>query len=133
MKHLKVILPVLALLICTAATLKKGEDKKVYAYGLSISFNDSVVYYTDIQMLDSVKLDKKNMLPNRTIYTYQMKNYLENQKGLKNRTCMIYYSENKAKLSKDLNKTVARYRKDGKVTLQRLETGEFQFKKPEGY
>ena len=42
-----------------------------------LSFNDSIVYYTDIQVLDSVELDKNGFLPKRDLYTYQLKNYLE--------------------------------------------------------
>lgn len=131
MKKLKVLLPIFILLVvCSAATTKKGNSKLVYAFGVSASFTDTVVYYTDIQVLDSVTLEKKSFLPDRNTYSYQLKNYLEYQRGLSDRTCMIYFSENKKKLSKELNKIVNRYKKDKSVSLQLINNGEFKFTKP---
>ncbi len=131
MKKLKVLLPIFILLVvCSAATTKKGSSKPVYAFGVSASFTDTVVYYTDIQVLDSVTLEKKSFLPDRNTYSYQLKNYLEYQRGLSDRTCMIYFSENKKKLTKELNKIVNRYKKDKSVSLQLINDGEFKFTKP---
>lgn len=36
-------------------------------FGVAASFNDTVVYFTDIQVLDSVKLDKGGFLPKRDL------------------------------------------------------------------
>ena len=77
---------------CPAFSLKKGSHKPVYAFGISASFTDTVVYYTDIQLLDSVHLDKGGFLPHRELYSYQLKNFLEFEMNLPNRTCMIYFS-----------------------------------------
>ena len=99
MKYVKILFAVaLVFTLCSAFSLKKGGHKPVYAFGVSASFTDTVIYYTEIQMLDSVALDKNGFLPHRELYSYQLKNYLEFDKGLPNRTCMIYFSENKKKL-----------------------------------
>ncbi|MEG2573396.1 MAG: hypothetical protein RSA44_01915, partial [Bacteroides sp.] len=100
------------------------------AYGISSSFTDSTVYYTDIQLLDSVRLDKNKFLPQREVYAYQLKNYLESEKGLKNRTCMMYFSKSKSKLAKDFNKAITRYKKN-KTSLQQVDAKAFRFTKPE--
>lgn len=71
----------------------KDKEKAVYAFGVAASFNDSIVYYTDIQVLDSVELDKNGFLPKRDLYTYQLKNYLEYNLKKPDYTCMIYFSE----------------------------------------
>lgn len=131
MKFAKItIYALFALIVCSAFTMKKG-DKNVYAFGVSASFTDTVVYYTDIQVLDSVELGKKGFLPQRELYSYQLKNYLEYQKGLKNRTCMIYFSENKKKLEKEKANMLSKYKKNKTMVLEKIDNKDFKFKKPE--
>jgi len=128
MKFAKIALLIaVALVVCSASSTKKS----VYAFGFSASFTDTIVYYTEIQALDSVKLDKNGFLPYREHYSYQLKNYLEYQKGEKNRTCMIYFSNNQAKLTKELNKLLGKYKKDKTTKVEELKKTEFSFKKPE--
>lgn len=131
MKYVKILFAVVFVFtLCTAFSLKDGH-KPIYAFGVSASFTDTVVYYTDIQVLDSVALDKNGFLPHRDLYSYQLKNYLELEKGLPNRTCMIYFSENKKKLSKEAANVLGKYRKNKTITVCEIEAGSFQFKKPE--
>lgn len=118
------------LTFCMAFTMKKG-DKPVYVFGLAASFNDSIVYYTEIQVLDSVSLDKEGFLPRRELYSYQLKNYLEYELKKPNYTCMIYFSENKKKLEKEAIKVKANYQKTNSTTLQAIEPTQFTFKKAE--
>lgn len=78
MKYVRILFAVaLVFMVCSAFSFKKGKEgkeKAVYAFGVAASFNDTVVYFTDIQVLDSVKLDKGGFLPKRDLYTYQLKN-----------------------------------------------------------
>ncbi len=120
----------IVLTFCMAFTMKKG-DKPVYVFGLAASFNDSIVYYTEIQILDSVSLDKEGFLPRRELYSYQLKNYLEYELKKPNYTCMIYFSENKKKLEKEAVKVKANYQKSNSTTLQAIEPTQFTFKKAE--
>jgi hypothetical protein len=129
MKHAKIVLMfALVLMVCSAASRK---SKSVYAFGFSASFTDTVVYCTEIQVLDSVSLDKNGFLPYRDHYSYQLKNYLEYRKGEKNRTCMIYFSNDEAKLSKERTKLLVKYKKDKSIKQEELKQAEFSFKKPE--
>lgn len=129
MKFLKIaLLSVAVLMVCSAASRK---SKSVYAFGFSASFTDSVVYYTEIQELDSVHLDRNGFLPYREHYSYQLKNHLEYKKGEKNRTCMIYFSGNQAKLLKERAKLLNKYKKDKTVKVEELPKTEFYFTKPE--
>ena len=116
--------------LCSAFTLKEKE-KAVYAFGVAASFNDSIVYYTDIQVLDSVELDKNGFLPKRDLYSYQLKNYLEYALQKPDYTCMIYFSENKNKLEKEAVKLKGKYKKSTGSALQRVEPAAFTFKKPQ--
>ena len=132
MKYVKILFAVaLVFTLCSAFSLKKGEHKPVYAFGVSASFTDTVVYYTEIQVLDSGALDKNGFLPHREIYSYQLKNYLEIDKGHPNRTCMIYFSENQKKLEKEAAKVLGKYKKNKSVALEKIDTQSFKFTKPE--
>lgn len=131
MKYLRILLAVtLVFTLCSAFSMKKEKEKQVYAFGVAASFNDTIVYYTEIQMLDSVVLDKRGFLPRRELYSYQLKNYLEYELTKPDYTCMIYFSENKNKLQKEASKVKGKYVK-GNLKLQSIAPSDFSFKKPE--
>lgn len=132
MRFIKVLCSLLVVLtLCSAFSLKGNKGKSVYIVGVSASFTDSLVYFTEIQLLDSVKLDKNKMLPERAQYSYQLKNYLENQEGLTNRTCFVYFSTNKKKLQKTLDKMKTKYQKGKTMLIRQVNPNEFRFTKPE--
>ncbi len=134
MKHLQIFLPVL-LLVCSCSSLniakKNYETKPVYLFGISTSFTDSLVYYTDVQLVDSIHLDNNGLLPYRDTYSYQLKNYLENDKKLQNRVCITYFSVSKNKLESEQSKILNKYNKDKTVTVEKIDSAAFVFKKPE--
>ncbi len=124
-------------LLCMACVLNvqaKGKNKKeakpVYAFGLSVSFTDSVAYYTPIQLLDSVALGSNKMLLERDQYSYQLKEYLEFKKELKDRTCVIYFNENVNKLTKEHNKVLNKQKKKNLI-LKSIDASDFKFTKPD--
>lgn len=128
MKFVKIVASLfIVLAMCTASTL---ENKKngMYIVGVSASFTDSLIYFTDIQFVDSVNVDKNKLLPMRSQYSDQLENYLEQVKGMKNRTCFIYFNEKKSKLEKNINKMKENYQKEGKSILREL-GDEFKFTK----
>jgi len=128
MKFVKIVASLfIVLAMCTASTL---ENKKngMYIVGVSASFTDSLIYFTDIQFVDSVNVDKNKLLPMRSQYSDQLENYLEQVKGMKNRTCFIYFNETKSKLEKNINKMKENYQKEGKSILREL-GDEFKFTK----
>ena len=123
MKYVKILFAIaLVFTMCSAFSLKKGSHKPVYAFGISASFTDTVVYYTDIQLLDSVHLDKGGFLPHRE---------LEFEMNLPNRTCMIYFSDNKKKIDKEALKVLGKYKKNKSIVLQKIDPEKFRFTKPE--
>ena len=132
MKYVKILFAIaLVFTMCSAFSLKKDHSKPVYAFGISASFTDTVVYFTDIQILDSAKVSKEGFLSHRELYSYQLKNYLEFDKGLPNRTCMIYFSENKKKLGKEAAKVVGKFKKSKTVAVEKIDPQNFRFSKPE--
>ena len=130
MKYVRMLLALaLVFMVCSAFTMKKGEDKPVYVFGIAASFSDTVVYYTPVQLVDSVVLDRHGFLPRRELYSYQLKNYVEYSLGKPNYTCMIYFSEKKVKLEREATKIIDKYRKDN-VSVQMLDGKDFVFEKP---
>jgi len=126
MKFIKILASLLLVWMVSSAFTMENKGKGVYIIGVSASFTDSLVYFTDIQFVDSVTLDKNDMLPLRAEYSKQLKNYLEGQQGLNNRTCFIYFNEKKANLQKTIKKMKDKYLNDGKSQLR--ETGaDFKF------
>ena len=126
MKFIKILASLLLVWMVSSAFTMENKGKGVYIIGVSASFTDSLVYFTDIQFVDSVTLDKNDMLPLRAEYSKQLKNYLEGQQGLSNRTCFIYFNEKKANLQKTIKKMKDKYLNDGKSQLR--ETGaDFKF------
>ncbi len=132
MKYVKILVAIACIFtLCSAFSLKKGAPKPVYAFGISASFTDTVVYYTAIQLLDSIHLDKNGFLPHRELYSYQLKNFLELDMNKPNRTCMIYFSENKSKREKEASKMMNKYKKNKTAVLEKVDSEKFHFTKPE--
>ena len=129
MKFVKVLAALLMVfMVSSAFSLKKSKSNGLYIVGVSASFSDSLIYFTDIQFVDSVVLDKDKMLPMRGQYSDQLDAYLEQKLGLENRTCVIYFNEKKHKLEKTIKKMQDKYKKAGTSVLR--ETGEdFKFTK----
>ncbi len=68
MKYVRILCAVaLVFALCSAFTMK-DKEKAVYAFGVAASFNDSIVYYTDIQVLDSESWIRMDSCPS-VIYT----------------------------------------------------------------
>ena len=131
MKYVKILFAIaLVFTLCSAFSIKKGSHKPVYAFGVSASFTDTVVYYTDIQLIDSVHLDKNGFLPHRELYSYQFKNFLELDMNQPNRTCMIYFSDSKKKLDKEALKILGKYKKNKAVALQKIDPEKFRYRVP---
>lgn len=130
MKYVRILMALAVVFtICSAFTMK-SKDKPVYAFGVAASFSDTVVYYTDIQLLDSVSLKNNGFLPQRDLYSYQLKNYLEYELNKPNYTCMIYFSETKKNLEKEMSKVIGKYKKSH-LHLQVLDQKSFRFVKPQ--
>ena len=132
MKYVKILFAIaLVFTMCSAFSLKKDHSKPVYAFGISASFTDTVVYFTDIQIIDSAKVSKEGFLAHRELYSYQLKNYLEDNRLQQNSTCMIYFSENRKKLEKEATKILNKYKKNYRMTVSRIDSDKFHFTKPE--
>lgn len=90
------------------AKTKSGAGS-VYVFGMSASFSDSTVYFTDIQQLSPVQFTKKyKFLINRDGYSSQLKGYLQGL-GEAHPTCITFYNTDRKKLEKKRQKVMKRY------------------------
>lgn len=117
-------------LVCSLATTAMAKNEQVptmYVFGFSASFNDSTVYITDIQTVDNAWVDgKTKFLVNRDDYAYQMNTHFEN-KGQQNRTCIVFYDQNKKKLEKKFEKIKKKYIGKDEYNVRYLSDKDFHF------
>lgn len=135
MRYIKLLCFLFAVSVVVGAAAKKPKDKNkygVYMVGVSASFTDSLVYFTDIQFVDSAVVDNKGFLVGRSQYSLQLKDYLETKEGGKNRTCFMFFNVKKNKLQKELSKIQEKYKKGGSLVLKSVNP-EFKFEKAEIY
>ena len=100
---------------------------KVYAFGFAASFNDSIVYFTDIQEIDSAWINEKNkFLIGRDNYSYQLKNYFAGI-GLPHRTCIISFALNRKDIEKKYKKMKEKYTKSENFLIKSIDGNEFCF------
>ncbi|MBQ7423353.1 MAG: hypothetical protein IJ549_00445 [Prevotella sp.] len=132
MKRLGYILGLvlIASTVCISVEAKPKKDKKIaeiYMYALSASFNDSTVYFTDIQQMRGVWMDNKSMfLRGSEEYANQLRNYLDS-KGMPKRVCTVFYSKKYKKLKKRYDKIKNKYVKSGKYDIRNIDMIDFQF------
>lgn len=118
-------------LLCVTASLSAANDKDdvVYVWGASYSFADSIVYFTEIQPLEGIELEKKTgFLPHRQFYSYELKDYMnfsENQPG---RMSVIFFSKKRSTLEKKEKKVKENLIEEGKTV--RYLGDRFRFTKP---
>ena len=80
MKVLKIALALAIAAISSFTAHAKNDPTTAYMFGFASSFNDSTVYMTSVQRVDSVYLThKKLFLDNRENYSLQLKEYLESR------------------------------------------------------
>lgn len=106
----------------------KSKQVTIYAYGFAASFNDSVVYLTDIQKIDSAWVDgKTKFLVSRDNYSYQLRDYLAN-KGDEHRTCIISYALKRKDVEKKYIALRKKYVGKGNFDMKYINYADFSFK-----
>ena len=128
-----IIIALLGMVQLTAIAKSKDknpeEPKRVYLYGVAMNFNDSTVYITDVQHLDSIIIHDNGCLQNYSNYSMQWKVYLEGTLNELNQTCAVIYSDKKKKLDKSYLKTRKKYTNDKSKTLKQVGTDAFAFQR----
>lgn len=131
----KIILFSLAIILALTVSAKKEKAVKqpqapkvqaLYLYGMSSSFNDSIVYITDIQKVDSAYLTSKYCLGGIREYVAQMNAHF-NKTPDSRRTNTVFFKKDRKKAEKAYLKLRKRYEKQ-KTELTPVAEGDFKFK-----
>lgn len=91
-----------ALFCAVSLVSAKGDEKEgAYLLGVSFNYNDSIVYFTEIQFLEGVQLQSRSrILPDRQHYAYELKDYMNFTEGKPGRTSAIYFAKKRSKLER---------------------------------
>ena len=132
MKILKYILfsLLLAVALPTEMQAKRIKAPKMYMFGFSASFKDSVIFITDVQEIEGAWYDSKTgFLLGRQHYSYQLKEYLANTKQLPYRVCVVMYAMTRKEAEKQFIKLRKEYtiKAKGKYDVRYLTNTEFKF------
>ena len=135
MKYIKYFSVFLLLsVLCTPAFCAKKNKKKkphtVYVMGVSYSFSDSTVYFTEIQQMDSIVFGEGDhkFLPSRQHYSYELTDYMAEKEGMPARSSALLYSKKLSKLQKKEAKLKKKLLKNNKTVLYL--GNRFSFTKP---
>lgn len=122
-----ILLALILLTMSLGMTAKNKTVQKVYLYGFSASFRDSVVYFTDIQELENVSVaERTGFLYGRDSYSNQLRDYLA-EKGQPFRTCIVSFAYDRKQIEKKYLKLKSKYTKKGSFDIRYLKTDEFKF------
>lgn len=123
---LRIQLTIMALAL-TAMAHATNKCSRLYMYGLVTSFNDSTVYFTDIQVVDSAWVDKKTgFLYSRDNYSYQLRQYMK-EHGVEHPTCVTSYAPKRKDVEKKYAAIKKKYTKKGGYTLKYITLSDFTF------
>lgn len=106
----------------------KVKEVSVYILGASVSFSDSIVYFTEIQKLDNVVLEN-GFLPHRQYYAYELKDYMSFEENLPGRISVVYFDEKRSKLEKKEQK-IKKHLMEKENKIIRYLGDKFKFVKP---
>ena len=112
MKLIKQLTLAIAMMAASATNVQAQNIKVPHAYmfGFVASFNDSTVYFTNIQQVDSVWVTKKKkMLAGRNNYSYQLREFFAQKRNMPNRTCVVVANTNRKKVEKKYIKMKNKY------------------------
>ena len=123
---LRVYLAMAAMLI-PALTFAVQKHTPGYICGFATSFNDSKVYFTDIQYMDSTYTDSKTgFLYSRDNYSYQLRGHMQ-KNGVAHPTCITFFSKKRKDVEKKYAALKKRYATKGRYDVKYLLASDFTF------
>ena len=131
MKYLKFIALVVVLsTFLPANAAKKSETTKAYLFGFVANFTDSVVYFTDIQEIENVTIQKKTkFLKDRDSYSDQLRYYFTDKLNMPPRTCIVSFGLTRKEAEKKYVKMRKLYteKNAGRYDVRYITENDFKF------
>lgn len=108
---------------------KKVVQKPVYMIGVGISLVDSMVFITDMQLVDSVTIEKKTkFLMDRQLYSFQLQHYLEAAYKSGPYVPCVFYSPKRKKMERQYLSLHKRYVQNKDLRMVLVDISQFRFK-----
>lgn len=114
----------------TKTSAKPIVTPKAYMFGFIANFSDSLVYFTDIQTVDSVWYDHKTkFLMDRSTYSNQLRQYFANTLNMPHRTCIVVFALTRKEIEKKYLKLKKQYtgKYANRYDVRTLNENEFHF------
>jgi hypothetical protein len=112
---------------------KKVVQKPVYMIGVSFSLVDSMVFITDMQLVDSITIEKKTkFLVDRQLYSFQFQRYLEGAYKGGPYVPSVFFSPSRKKMERKYLSLHKRYVQSKDLRMILVDISQFRFK-PEKY
>lgn len=116
-----------ALALASITAFAANKPTKVYMFGFAASFNDSTVCFTNIQEVDSAYIDSKTkFLYSRENYSYQLRDYLE-QQSFDSPTCITVFALSRKEIEKRYARMRRRYTDNGKYIVKEVSSPDFEY------
>ena len=135
MKIFKYIL--LALLLAGALPqemeAKRIKVPKMFMFGFSASFQDSIIYMTDVQEVEGAWYETKSkFLLGRQHYSYPLNDFLANTRQQPNRVCVVMFALTRKEAEKKFIKLRKEYtvKAKGKYDVRYLISYHYGFQVP---
>lgn len=127
MTPLRKIIIAAILSVTVLAGKAANRAQTIFIYGFAASFNDSTVYFTDLQTLDSAYIDSRSkFLYSRENYSYQLQDYLANR-GFEHAVCICSFALKRKDAEKKYLKLRKKYIEGGRFNIKYLKPSEFTF------
>ena len=132
MKIVKYILFSLLMAVVTPFEMQAKHVKmpKMYMFGFSASFQDSIIYMTDVQEIEGVWYDTKTkFLLGREHYSYQLKEYLATNEQKPYRVCVVMFAPTRKEAEKKYVKIRKIYteKSAGRYDVRYITENDFKF------
>lgn len=119
----------LAMAAMLLPTLMFAVPKKtpLFVCGFSASFNDSTVYFTEIQPISEAYADSKTgFLYSRDNYSYQLRDYMQ-KNGVPHPTCITLFAKTRKEIEKKYTSLKKRYTTKGLYNVKYITANEFSY------
>lgn len=104
-----------------------NKPRTVYMYGFACSLNDSTVYFTEIQRIDSAYIDSKTgFLYGRNNYSYQLRDKLAGI-GFADAMCVTSFALTQKEAEKEYLAMRKRYINDSHYTIKYIKKNDFVY------
>jgi hypothetical protein len=108
---------------------KKVVQKPVYMIGVGFSLVDSMVFITDMQLVDSITIEKKTkFLVDRQLYSFQFQRYLEGAYKGGPYVPSVFFSPSRKKMERKYLSLHKRYVQSKDMRMILVDISQFRFK-----